>query len=85
MSNENSTPEQKDKCAHCDKLVTKRFVKFHEAGSEGEKKKRRKYSDETGRLWHGKRCPDCAVQWRKDVAAEKAQAKKDQLKEMLGE
>lgn len=84
MSDENNL-EQKDKCADCGELKTKKFVKFHMAGSVTERKKRRKYCDESGRLWHGKKCPECAVKWRKDIASKKIERKKEEIKKLLGE
>lgn len=85
MSQEDNNLEQKDRCSDCEQMVTKRFVKFHMAGSATEFKKRRKYSDETGRLWHGKKCPSCAVKWRKEIAEKQAELKKQELKKLLGE
>jgi hypothetical protein len=88
MTQDNNSIEPKDKCVDCEQMVTKRFVKFHKAASapeSTESKKRRKYCDETGRLWHGKRCPSCAVAWRKSKAEEKVAAEKEALKKLLGE
>lgn len=88
MSENQINLEPKDECADCKKLVTKRFVKFHKAAAapdSTETKKRRKYSDESGRLWHGKKCPDCAVVWRKAKAIEKSNQEKEALKKLLGE
>lgn len=85
MSQEDNNLEQKDLCADCNKLVTKRFVKFHSSNTPTETKKRRKYCDESGRLWHGKKCPECAVKWRKEAAQKKIEDKKEFLKKQLGE
>lgn len=61
------TIDPKEKCLSCDKEVVKLFSKFHKSPLNGDTtKKRRKFTDETGRLWHGTKCPDCATKWRKE-------------------
>ena len=74
-----------DICSVCQKLVAKIFTKFHKAGTASESKKRRKYVDETGRLWHGTKCPECSVKWRKDRAQKQAALKQAELKKKLEE
>lgn len=76
----------KDICGTCQKSVPKIFIKFHRATSNGDTtKKRRKYTDETGRLWHGTRCPDCSANWRKDRATQAESKKQEVLKKQLEE
>ena len=73
-------------CQSCNRVVIKRFSKFHSSPSKGDTtKKRRKYTDETGRLWHGTRCPDCAASWRKDRAGQAESKKQEALKKLLAE
>lgn len=75
-----------EKCGTCEKLTVKRFHKFHQSPSKGDTtKKRRKYTDETGRLWHGTKCPDCAANWRKDKTSKAETAKQQALKLLLEE
>ena len=74
------------KCLTClvDKVCL--FSKMHKSPSKGDTtKKRRKYTDETGRLWHGTRCPDCAAEWRKDRANALESKKQETLKKLLEE
>ncbi len=79
-------PTSTDKCSTCEKQVVKTFYKFHKSAANGDTtKRRRKYTDETGRLWHGTKCPDCAAQWRKDRAQSAADEIKNQLKAKLEE
>lgn len=73
-----------DKCSACEKQVVKKFLKFHRATANGDTtKKRRKYTDETGRLWHGTKCPDCAAKWRKDRASQVESQKQADLKKQI--
>lgn len=75
-----------EKCQSCDRLTIKRFHKFHSSPAKGDTtKKRRKYTDETGRLWHGTRCPDCAAEWRKGRINAAETAKQQELKRQLEE
>ena len=74
------------KCLTC--LVNKicQFSKFHSSPAKGDTtKKRRKYTDETGRLWHGTKCPDCAAEWRKGRINAVESAKQQELKRLLEE
>ena len=94
MSTEDSNLP-KDLCGDCQKMVPKIFKAYHnasytkpdeKAGTERKLvKRRRKYSDETGRLWHGKSCPDCIASKRTDHNLSKSEAKKEELKKILGE
>ncbi len=71
-------------CSVCQKAVISCFKLFHKATANGDTtKKRRKYTDETGRLWHGTKCPDCAAKWRKDRAALSEAAKQADLKKQI--
>lgn len=73
-------------CSKCEKAIAKIFKLFHKAPAGGDTtKKRRKYTDETGRLWHGTLCPDCAAEWRKDLSKKHAESKKLELKKQIGE
>jgi hypothetical protein len=74
------------KCSACNSDKVCKFAKFHSSPSKGDTtKKRRKYTDETGRLWHGTRCPDCAADWRKDRAGQAESKKQEALKKLLAE
>lgn len=73
-----------DECTVCKKQVVKRFAKIHKATSNGDtSKRRRKFADETGRLWHGTKCPTCAANWRKDRAQKVSEEKQAELKKQL--
>lgn len=73
-----------EKCSACQLDKVRRFQKFHKSAANGDTtKKRRKYADETGRLWHGTKCPDCAAKWRKDRAAQTETEKQEALKKAL--
>lgn len=73
-----------EKCTACQKQVAKIFQKFHKSTSSGDTtKKRRKFSDETGRLWHGTKCPDCAAAWRRDRVNKAESEKQEALKKQL--
>jgi len=87
MSSEdpNNLTSPREKCSDCQEMVTCLFLKFHKAGVVQGVKRRRKYTDESGRLWHGTRCPSCAVKMRKAQTDSKAQSKKDELKKQLEE
>lgn len=85
MSQDTTNLDPVDLCVDCQKRVIKKFVKYHSSNTPTETKKRRKYCDETGRLWHGKRCPSCAVNWRRDCAEKKSKEKQEALKSELGE
>lgn len=82
----NSIPASTEECSVCKLLVTRIFKLFHKSAANGDTtKKRRKYTDETGRLWHGTKCPSCAAKWRKDRATHNAQLEQEQLKKQLNE
>ncbi len=86
MSTDNPISQPTDKCSACEKDIVKVFTKMHKASAAGDtSKRRRKFMDETGRLWHGTRCPDCAAKWRKDRAAAMADELKAALKAKLDE
>ncbi len=71
-------------CSACSKQVVHKFHRFHKSAANGDTtKKRRKYMDETGRLWHGTKCPECAAKWRKDRAAQTEADKQEALKKEL--
>jgi hypothetical protein len=85
----------KDICSECTKPKVKVFKMFHSAsykktdeksGNERAlKKRRRKYSDETGRLWHGKICPDCSMIKRSQKNSDRTESQKEELKKLLDE
>lgn len=86
MSDSVNTPLPKSTCGDCKQEVVKQFTKFHQSpDGHDTTKKRRKFSDDTGRLWHGTRCPDCAAKWRKDRATRCAEELNAALKAELGE
>lgn len=73
-------------CSSCKQQVVKQFKLFHKSTANGDTtKKRRKYTDETGRLWHGTRCPTCAAKWRKERLTNMESAKQAELKKQLEE
>lgn len=87
---ENSNPSNldnpTDKCSSCEQQIVKKFKLFHKATSNGDTtKKRRKYTDETGRLWHGTKCPSCAANWRKERAQKEIELTQQALKLQLEE
>ncbi len=85
-NNSDHTQHPIDKCSSCQKDIVKIFKLFHKATCNGDTtKKRRKYVDETGRLWHGTRCPDCTAQWRKDRIQKARDEVDNKLKQELGE
>lgn len=48
-------------CTHCSEKKAKVFSHTH--------KMKRIYKDNTGREWHGSRCPDCYVSYKKNYDA----------------
>ncbi len=73
-----------EECSDCKVHVCRVFKLFHKSPAKGDTtKRRRKYTDETGRLWHGTKCPDCAAKWRKDKAESQAAKKQEELKKLI--
>jgi hypothetical protein len=73
-------------CKYCNKERAKIFKTYHKASANGDSvKRRKKYEDESGHLWHGERCPECATDYRRELAQKKVQNIKDELKKKLEE
>ena len=73
-----------DECTACKQQIVKVFSKIHKATSNGDtSKRRRKFADETGRLWHGTKCPTCAANWRRDRALKSIEETQTKLKQEL--
>ena len=84
--NPNNINKPTKECSDCKLHVVREFAKYHVAfANPGSSKKRRKFADETGRLWHGTRCPACATKWRKDLADKAAAETKAELLKKLEE
>ena len=85
----------KSKCDSCKQMLVKEFKFYHKAsykkvdeksGTERKlEKRRKKYVDDTGRLWHGKVCPDCSMNKRLARNTAKSEAVKEELKKILEE
>lgn len=81
MSNEN---EAKVTCKSCNQDRVKKFLKYHKAPTaDNSTKRRKKFVDESGRMWHGTKCPECASQWRINKHTKKEMGLKTELLEAL--
>lgn len=45
--------------------------------------KNKRWVDETGRQWNGRKCPDCVVKLNKEAQKERRTKSKQKLKELL--
>lgn len=72
-------------CKNCGEPKVRVFDNiYHKSPTKGDStKRRRKYKDEKGQLWHGTKCPKCASEWRSSRYGKAAQALKLELENKL--
>lgn len=72
-------------CKNCGEAKVKTFDNvYHRSPTKGDStKRRRKYKDEKGQLWHGTKCPQCASTWRNSKYSKVALSLKAELLEKL--